>query len=295
LKRLVHNFNPFTLLNRGIREVEYHFFLFNNESQFSKGRRTLRKNQMSFIFILFSNFLLAQINFTNSQASSLVIGQANFTSNVAACSQSGLYAPSYTAISSKGVLAVSEQTGGRVKLWNSIPLANGANASIVFGKSGFTDCSNAGANQTNVSNSNGVAFSPDGNKLVVTDFSNNRVLIWNSIPTVNGKNADVVLGQPNFTSNSGGVTSTAMNGPTGAFVSSDGRLIIADRGNHRLLIWNSIPTTNNIPADVVVGQTVFNAPGGGTSATSMINPWGVCVSPDGKLLVADSANNRVLI
>ncbi|GAA4063143.1 hypothetical protein GCM10022389_04750 [Flavobacterium cheonanense] len=250
---------------------------------------------MIVIFLLLSNFSFAQINFTNSQAANLVVGQANFTANVAGCTQSGLYAPSYTAISSKGVLAVSEQTGGRVKLWNPTPSANGANASIVVGKTGFTDCTNVGANQSTVSNSNGVAFSPDGNKLIVTDFSNNRVLIWNTIPTVNGQNADVVLGQSNFTSNFGGVSATAMNGPTGAYVSSDGRLLIADRGNHRILIWNSIPTTNNKPADVVVGQTVFNAPGGGSSATSMVNPWGVCVSPDGKLLVADSANNRVLV
>ncbi|WP_298395848.1 T9SS type A sorting domain-containing protein [Flavobacterium sp.] len=244
---------------------------------------------------LISNFCIGQINFTNSQSAALVVGQANFTSNVASCTQSGLYAPSYTAISSKGVLAVSEQTGGRVKLWNPTPTANGVNATVVVGKTSFTDCTNAGANQASISNSNGVAFSPDGNKLIVTDFSNNRVLIWNTIPTVNGQNADVVLGQPNFTSGFGGVSATAMNGPTGAYVSSDGRLLIADRGNHRILIWNSIPTTNNKPADVVVGQTIFTSPGGGSSATTMVNPWGVCVSPDGKLLVADSANNRVLV
>ncbi|MBN8643607.1 MAG: DUF11 domain-containing protein, partial [Flavobacteriales bacterium] len=264
-------------------------------SGFTMNSGSLIMRVMLFLAFIFSSCLTAQINFTNSQAANLVIGQANFTANVASCTQNGLYAPSYTAISSKGVLAVSEQTGGRVKLWNPTPSANGANATVVVGKTNFTDCTNVGANQSNVSNSNGVAFSPDGNKLIVTDFSNNRVLIWNTIPTVNGQNADVVLGQANFTSSFGSVSASAMSGPTGAFVSSDGRLLIADRGNHRILIWNSIPTTNNKPADVVVGQTVFTSPGGGSSATSMVNPWGVCVSPDGKLLVADSANNRVLI
>ena len=34
---------------------------------------------------------------------------------------------------------------------------------------------------------------------MVADTDNNRVLIWNSIPTTNGANADLVLGQDNFT------------------------------------------------------------------------------------------------
>jgi uncharacterized repeat protein (TIGR01451 family) len=278
-----------------ILKILYRNFSFKLENRPSSEFKIIGKSKLIFSLLLFSNIISAQINFTNSQAASLVIGQANFTTNSIGCTQSGLNGPSYTAISSKGVLAVSEQTGGRVKLWNPTPTANGANASVVVGKISFTDCTNTGPSQASISNSNGVAFSPDGNKLIVTDFGNHRVLIWNTIPTVNGQNADVVLGQPNFTTNSPGVSATAMNGPEGAFVSSDGRLIIAEYYNNRILIWNSIPTTNNQPADVVVGQTVFNAPGGGTSATTMINPWGVSVSPDGKLLVADTANNRVLV
>ena len=298
LKWLIHNFSSFFALLRGGKEKRP----IDVVKQDSLVSGILLMNQSKalavkvfLVCVVFSSNFYAQINFTNSQAASVVVGQANFTANVAACTQNGLYAPSYTAISSKGVLAVSEQTGGRVKLWNPTPTANGANASVVVGKANFTACTNTGASASSVSNSNGVAFSPDGNKLIVTDFSNNRVLIWNTIPTVNGQNADVVLGQADFTSGFGSVSATAMSGPTGAFVSNDGRLLIADRGNHRILIWNSIPTTNNRPADVVVGQTIFSSPGGGSSATTMLNPWGVCVSPDGKLLVADSANNRVLV
>ncbi len=38
-------------------------------------------------------------------------------------------------------------------------------------------------------------------------------------------------------------------------VTSDGqRLYVADLGHNRVLIWNSIPTANQQPADVVVGQ-----------------------------------------
>jgi hypothetical protein len=51
----------------------------------------------------------------------------------------------------------------------------------------------------------------DGNKLFVADILNQRVLIFNSIPTSNGASADVVVGQPNFTSNSSGTTANTLN------------------------------------------------------------------------------------
>ena len=45
-----------------------------------------------------------------------------------------------------------------------------------------------------------MSVTSDGQRLYVTDLGHNRVLIWNSIPTQNGQAADVVVGQPNMTS-----------------------------------------------------------------------------------------------
>ena len=43
--------------------------------------------------------------------------------------------------------------------------------------------------------------------------------------------------------------------PNAVAVSSDGvRLFVTDLGFNRVLIWNSIPTANHAPADVVVGR-----------------------------------------
>jgi hypothetical protein len=98
-------------------------------------------------------------------------------------------------------------------------------------------------------------------KLYVADTQNNRVLIYNQIPTSNGAAADVVLGAPNFTSfvepdltqQKTDAVATNMLNPVS--VSSDGiRLFVADLGYHRVLIWNGIPTSNGAPADVAVGQ-----------------------------------------
>jgi len=42
-------------------------------------------------------------------------------------------------------------------------------------------------------------LSLSGGRLAVADYNNNRVLIWNSFPTAMGQAADLVLGQPGFT------------------------------------------------------------------------------------------------
>ena len=139
----------------------------------------------------------------------------------------------------------------------------------------------------------------DGIKLFVADFNNNRVLIWNTIPTVSATPADVVVGAPDMNTPDSGTTSRDLKTPTGVF--SDGtRLFVADYGNHRVLIWNKIPTSNYTPADIVIGQNDF---GTGSSnrgnqnntpaSNTLYNPTRVFWA-DNKLFIADYNNHRVL-
>jgi len=85
-------------------------------------------------------------------------------------------------------------------------------------------------------------------KLFVADTQNNRVLIFNQIPTANGAAADLVVGQPNLTSaiqpdltqQQAGTNASSLLNPVSA--TSDGtRLYIADLGNNRVLIYDKIP------------------------------------------------------
>ena len=88
--------------------------------------------------------------------------------------------------------------------------------------------------------------------------------------------ADVVLGQPDLNKpdhkelngNPAPIVAPSQNAlrvPTG--VATDGqRLVVADTDNNRVLIWNSIPTSNNQPADVVVGQSGFTSNAGTVAA-----------------------------
>jgi len=79
---------------------------------------------------------------------------------------------------------------------------------------------------------------------------------------------------------------------------ADGRLFVADTGNRRVLVWNSIPQHNGAPADLVLGQVDVttrddNASGAGAAVGMR---WPHCVAvKDGRILVADAGNNRIMV
>jgi len=107
-----------------------------------------------------------------------------------------------------------------------LPTTNGQPADVEVGNPGFTTANN-GPTQSYAMHFDGVAWSPDGNKLIAACGSQNRVLIWNSIPVTNGQQADIVLGQPNFTSTGAGTGASNLSYPCGVMVSPDGRLLVA--------------------------------------------------------------------
>jgi hypothetical protein len=114
---------------------------------------------------------------------------------------------------------------------------------------------NGGVNASTLSGTVNSMLSYQG-KFFVVDSANNRVLIWNSSPSSNGAPADIVLGQATFNTNSTGTSLSAMNNPTGVAVLNN-KLIVSDKGNKRLLIWNSIPTSSSTPADSSWDPTNF--------------------------------------
>lgn len=226
------------------------------------------------------------------QSASTVIGQADMDDQVTTASQSvlpGIVAGS--AISSGGKLAVVDTTSHRVLIWNSVPTTNGTAADLVIGQTNFTNTS-AGTSSTKLNTPYGVAW--NGSDLVVADGGNNRVLIYTA-PSSNGQAAAVVIGQTTMTGSSSGVTAAKLYLPVGVFVSSGGKLLVADAFNNRVMIWNTVPITNGVSANVVVGQTLFTTRTAGSTAATMNNPQGVCVGPGGEMLVADVSSNRVLV
>jgi len=276
--------------------------------------------------ILLMAAAVSAADFTTGQAARLVIGQTSFTaadpnsSNTVIGGASGIaYAANTLFIADDNRIGASPDNN-RVLI---IPNVSGAipaptdelqyntacpvcvgTAAVVIGQPDFTTTTtNLNANASNLRLPTAVAS--DGLHLVVADTNHNRVLIWNKVPTVNNTPADVVIGQPNFTTftvpTNGTPTASSMSGPQGVWI-QNGRLYVADTQDNRVLIYNHIPTTNGAPADVVLGVPNFTtkavlditqqtAP---TTASNMLDP--VSVTSDGtRLFVSDLGYNRVLI
>jgi hypothetical protein len=126
---------------------------------------------------------------------------------------------------------------------------------------------------------------------------NDRILIYNTIPTANGAAADIVLGQPNMTTwvqinIANQTTSAAANNMlTPVSVTSDGtHLFVADLGYNRVLIWNTIPSTNQQPADVEIGQPDMTT---GISNDAFSFPTTTTVSPPPETAVLCQVSNGV--
>lgn len=188
-----------------------------------------------------------------------------------------------------------------------IPLTDGASADIIIGQPDFfSEGRNAkgAVTATTLNVPTGICRIdyPESTGLVVADAWNHRVLIWQTLPDSSNQPPDLVVGQSDFVSsesNRGESSPDAcsMHWPYGVY-SYDNRLYVADSGNRRVLIYNSLPTKNNQPADTVLGQTSFysrdqNA-GADTSAMSMCWPHGIA-HWHGRLCVSDAGNNRIMI
>ncbi len=231
-----------------------------------------------------------------------VIGQINMTSASSGASASKLAYP-ITGFYDGTKFFIADSNNHRGLIFNTLPTSDGASADYAIGQQNLTDNSaNQGSEVTASNVSLPYSAYSDGTKLFIADRDNSRVLIYNSIPTVSGTSADVVVGQPDMVSsalNQGGTAATnTLKQPRFAF--SDGtKLFIADTNNNRVLIYNSIPVANDANADVVVGQpdmvSALANQGGGPAANTLYTPMSISVDSSGKLYIADTYNHRVLI
>jgi len=247
----------------------------------------------------------------------IVIGQASFGTSSPSCTGKGLDAPETISVGA-GKLVIADSSNARVLIYNKIPTKNGQKANIVLGQNNFTTC-------VELNNGSGAPGAPsaanfsypagiwtDGKRLVVTDEDENRVLIWKKFPKKNFQKADIVLGQPDFTSNvvnnngsgvSGSPSASNMNMPYDGVYSNGTQLFVDDQKNERILIWNQFPTQNFAPADAVLGQPNFtcgvpNNDGtgchtGSASAQNLSDPTGIFQS--GNQLIVTDGNSRYLI
>ena len=119
----------------------------------------------------------------------------------------------------------------------------------------------------------GVGIDPATHDLFVADSVNNRVV---ELSVSNGVVGSVVK-----------TYTDGFNKPYGVASNGNGLLAVADRTNNRVVIINESDGTQ---AAVI---TAADVTGGGP--TSLFNPENVSFGPDGKLYIADTYNDRILV
>lgn len=197
----------------------------------------------------------------------VVLGQPDFTTSTVNLQATRSSLRLATGVASDGVhLVVADTDHNRVLIWNSIPTYNNQPSDVVVGQADFTSFSPSTNSPTAKSLRGPTGVWIQNGKLYVADTGDNRVLIYNRIPTANGAAADVVLGAPNFTTfvqpdlSQQSIDANPSNMLNPVSVTSDGvRLFVTDLGYNRVLVWNSIPATNAAPADFALGQPNLNS------------------------------------
>lgn len=252
-------------------------------------------------------YQVAPLALNNFQAAEVVIGQPDFTSNL--YNQNGPAGANTLVdqfgnalVTPDGTLFIGDYSNDRILAFAQIPTTNNANASFVLGQPDFTST----VQSVNRSSHDGPQqiVMHDG-KMIVANYAANRILIYNAIPNDGSDQPDVVVGQPDFTSNGSACDADSLNRPETVAVTPDGRLLVADGQNHRVLIWNSIPTVNGQAADVVIGQSNFtqctnndddqNSIADAAPTTRTLNAPGGLWTDGARLVIGDPNNNRVLI
>lgn len=191
----------------------------------------------------------------NTADASWVVGQPDMYSNAGGTSASEVDRP-LMAAEHMGNVYVLDYYNSRVSIFDGVPLTPPAVASNVIGQ---IDLNSRNLRCDAKSLVGPMAMNLFDGKLVVADTENNRVLIWNTVPEdTNAVAADLVIGQASMTdcTKSDVPSARSLFYPTSVW--SDGkRLVVADGGNHRILIWNTFPTSDFQPADIVLGQLDF--------------------------------------
>ena len=243
-------------------------------------------------------------------AAKSVWGQTDFTTTTSnagsspLASPSSLAAPQSVQVDASGNVYIVDTGNNRVL---EVP-ANSKTAYRVWGQNSFS------ANGPNEIKPGSIRFpyqiaidySQQPYAIYVSDTVNNRVLVWkDSVHFTNGQPADLAIGQPDMLTGAANVdtqgsttvaSSTSLSAPTGIAVTSSGVLYVADSGNNRVLRFpRPVNQSGRITPDAVIGQFDFTSTlSAVVNASSLNQPGGLAVGPNGDLFVADSSNNRIL-
>ncbi|KPA14291.1 hypothetical protein MHK_005502, partial [Candidatus Magnetomorum sp. HK-1] len=236
----------------------------------------------------------------NGSAAEAVFGQADFVSSLAnrggSTASNTFSSPVSTFVDSFGRLWVADRDNHRILRFDNASSKNsGSNADGVIGQSDFISYT-SDITQNKLYSPNGIWVDPAGT-LWVSDTNNNRILRFDNVSTkINGANADGVLGQSDFVSNSPGTSQNGLQSPIFIFGDNANTIFVADSDNNRIIRFNNARLkANGANGDGVIGQSDFVSSGSGSTSTKIDLPRGLAMDTTGRLYIGGRANNRVLI
>jgi uncharacterized protein (TIGR03437 family) len=231
----------------------------------------------------------------------VVIGQLDFNSSLsAAVNASSLNGPGGLAVGPNGDLFVADSGNNRV-LEFPVGAGNGAAAIRVFGQPSMTaSVKPSQVSPQTLAAPQGIVVDQASN-LYVADAGANRVLIFSNTQNASpsGMAANFVIGQVSFGVSSGG----SLKSPVGVGIDSSGQIYVADNGNNRVLVYQSLvflPVAGATATGVVGQQSVsgtnpnWDSPDGLATAEGLYSPVGVYLDRQDTLYVGDAGNNRVV-
>lgn len=239
----------------------------------------------------------------DGQAADLVLGQPDFFSEGPAAAgrgpENGMHLPTGVLVID-GRLYVADAWHHRVLVWNKVPSQSAAPPDYVLGQPSLRAVEPNRGGEPDARS----FYWPYGIGWVagwfyVADTGNRRVLGWQGLPAPD-QPADLVLGQPAANlreENRGGVAAPDSFRWPHSIAGDAERLYVADAGNHRVLGWSPRPLADH-PANLVLGQPDFaqaqEFPYMPPGPSRLRFPYALAFV-EGRLAVADTANNRVLI
>jgi hypothetical protein len=226
----------------------------------------------------------------NGSAASIVLGQTSFNYCASGNGAADLHNPRGAWTDGTRVV-IADTLNSRILIWTSFPTTNKQPADLVLGQPGF-GMSGCQSSPTDATMCAPQSVYSDGMRLFVADTLNHRVLMWRSFPTTSGQPADFAIGQPDLAKNGDGRGASQLAYPRDVTTVGD-HLLVADSGNHRVLVFSPIPTASGASASFVLGQPNFEMTSMGTTQQTFNTPVSLAVGGN-KLYVTDQKNSRVL-
>ncbi len=180
-------------------------------------------------------------------------------------------------------MAIADDTGATVRF-----LDNDTALSVVVGQAaGGSPIDGAQATATPMRWPSAVAYDTSGN-LFVALTSDNQIWradagthVFTRFAGGNGTGSDGDGGQ---------ATAAHLNHPAGLTVAADGRVFIADTGNHKIRV---VATNGVITTVAGTGSAGGTGDGGLATAAKLSSPADVAIDGGGNIVVSDSGNHRI--